>query len=881
MTKDSTPPRTSTIDSRELRRCLTRLFDRKESIRRLATEAGLAMDRVALDGGAADAWFTVVDEALKSGQIEALVTLALEAYPNETVLLRVQEELTRANASTPSALLEPTRTLDAAPPVAEPSPRPGPVASFDPRHAYFFVPFRAKGEAVIGRAEALEKVRRQLVEGRRTAIGQTASFSGLGGLGKTQLAVEYAHAWREHYPGGVYWFTADGDLDGQLARLAREARWVSPDSEARFQLEIAVHQVRTRSDCLIIFDNVEQREQIEPLLPEQSASPHLLLTSRLPQHGFHLLALDRLDESLSLRMLASESSRNFDLPEDRAAARSIVSQLDGLPLALELVGAYLRRYPGAELGDYARQLEAKGIQVRALRESLKHESFTRHEEGLHATLRIGERVLEETPRLRDVLDLLAWSGSASMGRQLIAAALALEPVELTESLDVAVSLRILRREDASRTRDEPRYQMHRLVREVRRLDVPFEVHLERWAAVPRRLGDWFEQRRTEFRELDQFEAEIDHLDAWQSHAQLMGQAREAARLQWLRAYPPFHRGQHRQSQAPILRALETFGSAKVEDRPLLAHLLNDLGVTTGNAGEHRKALEYKEQALAIRREVLGDRHPDTANSLNSVGASFSELGEHRKALSYKAQALAIRREVLGERHPDTATSLNNVGASFRDLGEHHKALEYGEKALTIRREVLGERHPDTATSFNNVGASFRDLGEHRRALEYAEKALTIRREVLGEQHPDTASSLNNVGASFSDLGEYRKTLEYAEKALTIRREVLGEQHPDTAGSLNNVAASFSDLGEHRKTLEYAEKALAILREVLGEQHPETIFTRRSVAICLIGLNKKVAAYQMVVAGLKHSPNDRELRRLKASLGGRPSSKTADSGKKKR
>ncbi|WP_340124415.1 SIR2 family protein [Methylobacter svalbardensis] len=105
------------------------------------------------------------------------------------------------------------------------------VADYSPDKSVFYVPFRAKGEQMVGRRDALEQVRQQLCHGKRTSIGQTAAFQGLGGLGKTQLAVEYAHAYQDEYPNGVIWINADQDITAQLIKLAEEARWVSPLSD--------------------------------------------------------------------------------------------------------------------------------------------------------------------------------------------------------------------------------------------------------------------------------------------------------------------------------------------------------------------------------------------------------------------------------------------------------------------------------------------------------------------------------------------------------------------------------------------------------------------------------------------------------------------------
>jgi NB-ARC domain-containing protein len=169
------------------------------------------------------------------------------------------------------------------------------------------VPYRQKGNQVIGRNLALKAVRAQLVEGHKTAIGQTASFQGLGGLGKTQLAIEYAYIFREQYPNGVIWLNADQDLDSQLIKIAEKARWVAIESEHKDKLAIAQQRIKTRSHCLIIFDNLESLEKIKEYLPDTDAEPHILITSRLDQPNFVPVPLDLLNNELSLQLLTQEA----------------------------------------------------------------------------------------------------------------------------------------------------------------------------------------------------------------------------------------------------------------------------------------------------------------------------------------------------------------------------------------------------------------------------------------------------------------------------------------------------------------------------------------------------------------------------------------------
>ena len=175
----------------------------------------------------------------------------------------------------------------------------GAIADYDPRRPVFFVPYRQLGTQFIGREDALEQVREQLNAGHRTAIGQVTGLQGLGGPGQTQLAVEYAYRYRDQYPNGVIWLSAEWDLDAQLADLAVTARWIAPESERRYALEIARHRLRSITDCLVVFDEVQDLASIRDYLPEPPALPHILITSRAGQPDCAAVLIDRLDPDAS------------------------------------------------------------------------------------------------------------------------------------------------------------------------------------------------------------------------------------------------------------------------------------------------------------------------------------------------------------------------------------------------------------------------------------------------------------------------------------------------------------------------------------------------------------------------------------------------------
>ncbi len=247
-----------------------------------------------------------------------------------------------------------------------------------------------------------------------------------------------------------------------------------------------------------------------------------------------------------------------------------------------------------------------------------------------------------------------------------------------------------------------------------------------------------------------------------------------------------------------------------------------------------------QQALEIRKEVLGEKHPDYATSLNNLAIYYSDLGDYSKAIELGKQALEVNREVLGEKHPDYATSLNNLANYYSDLGDYSKAIELNERALEIRKEVLGEKHLDYTSSLNNLAIDYSNLGNFpksielclhlgndSKAIELGKQAVEIRKEVLGEKHPAYATSLDNLAGYYGDLGDYSKAIELSKQALEIRKEVLGEKHPVYATSLSNLALSYYDNGDCKKAVEYLQEHTSLCQSIITSLFGELMTNLRA------------------------------------------------------
>ncbi|MCL4261689.1 MAG: tetratricopeptide repeat protein [Anaerolineae bacterium] len=241
------------------------------------------------------------------------------------------------------------------------------------------------------------------------------------------------------------------------------------------------------------------------------------------------------------------------------------------------------------------------------------------------------------------------------------------------------------------------------------------------------------------------------------------------------------------------RALVIYEKVRGADHPHTATSLTGLGALLRAMGKLAEARPYYERALAIREKALGPDHPDTATSLNNLGYLLQAIGDLAGARPYYQRALAIHEKALGPNHPDTATSLNNMGTLLDSMGDLAAARPYYERALSIREKVLGPDHPNTAQTLNNLGYLLQAMGDLAAAQPYYERALLINEKALGPDHPDTARSLNNLAILAYYEGNYAAAARLMRRALVICKQRLGPQHPDTISSHESLAVIESRL----------------------------------------------------------------------------------------
>ena len=724
-----------------------------------------------------------------------------------------------------------------------------------------------------GRDKEIADLRQRLCQAGEAAIGQ--AISGLGGIGKTQTAIEYAHRHRDQYD-AVFWITAATDLDlktgyrevAELLRLPHDASEPSSVLAAVKRWLEGAH-----GHCwLLVFDNADDPPVLTPYLPGQAPGGHIIITSRVTRLDLlgirSPLFIDKLPIEDSARFLLDRADRAPGENLERQAARELAQELDGLPLALEQAAAYVATM-GATYGQY---LEGYRTRKLGLLERLGPVTGAYPATVAKTWLINFEQVEAASEAAADMLRLSAMldpneipfelltTGATELGQRLREAINPSEPLSVNEVLEPLARFSLIGIDADNRT-----FSIHRLVQEVvkdamgregqrlwairavRAMDAAFPyVKFENWSLCERLAGQALQGSKSirEFsiqtedagRLLNQAAFYLHSLGQLTLAEPLYQQALEIRRQVFGECHPDvatslnnlavLYRSIGRFQEAVLLyrKSLEVYCRLPREHFDDFIATINNLALLYDLMGQYDEAEPLFHQAKDLCCQVLGDDGPAFAGIINNLGMLYHATGRYDRAEPLLQRALEIRRDVLGERHPDYATSLNNLGAICKSTGRYDEAESLLQRAVDVGREALGENHPQVAAGLNNLAGLYYSAGRYEDAETLFRKALEIRRKVLGENHPELGDSLNNLALLCCDVDRFEEAEQLYQQAITVYCRALGERHARFALSLNNLAGLYMRTDRYSDAEPLYQQALRIRRQSLGEQHPDVAQT---------------------------------------------------------
>jgi len=610
--------------------------------------------------------------------------------------------------------------------------------------ALWSVPFH-RNPSFAGREQLISGIRASLTA--EDAAPATVAITGLGGVGKTQLAIEYAYQFRSDYD-VVWWINAGSPADcaAGYAHLAAVLTLPGHDTADMTVIVEAVQKwLGHNARWLLVFDGAEGPEDIGPYLP-RGGFGDVLITSRSPKWRRHatITVVDVFGVEEAAEFISVRTGQR-----DPGAAAALAEALGGLPLALEQAAAYIDN-TGLSLAEYLRLFQEHETRILQRGEVLGYPG------SVATTWKVSfQRVQEVSPAAADLLDLFAFLAADEIPLQAIVDGATALPTKLaralTDPLELNETVAVLRDHSLVRAGQEAEsVSVHRLVQAVTR-DQLDPSATRAWAEAAVRL----------MRQV--FPSEGRDPGQWPAGARLLAHALAAA------------------GHAQDLGV----------DQAATSSLLANVGVYLHARGELGAARSALERALALAREAYGPRDERLVDLGANLGLVQLDAGSPQQARETATAALELARE-LGEPGVGPLTVL---GAAMLAGGDAGEAMKVQQEAVSLARGSLGEDDPDTLTASSNLAEVLRAQGDLTGADALQEEVLKNRQAVLGPDHPDTLAALAALAATLLAMGDVARARALQEQVLERRRVVLGPDHPDTLAAARRLAEVLRALGD--------------------------------------------------------------------------------------
>lgn len=728
----------------------------------------------------------------------------------------------------------------------------------------------------IGRQELLDELREGLVGNpNRAAVLVPRAIFGLGGVGKTALANEYAHRFRDDYE-VVWWIPAEdpADIRRSLVDLSGKLRLPenTDQSETIRALLRELQDGYPNRRWLLIFDNATDPDKVREYLPKPKPYGHVLITSREPAwsaEGRAVLEVDVFTRAESTTLLQRRA--DYLSEED---ADGLAELLNDLPLALHQAAAW-HAETHQPASDYRRRYDEK---LALLAEVDLPREYPR---AVGAAFGVSyDQLQSNSAAAAQLLQLCSYFGPEPIFVEMLYRARNVPGLpsalrrQMADRSTIARELREISRYELIRfDQARGRFQLHRLVQSVLRSTLPEE------------------QRQTTSLHAHSVLAlanpgNPDELDAYGliRHAQLSphilpsrivestdDEARKVVLDQIRYRYVVGdYEGSRDLAESTVKQWLEQHG-----DRDVLVLLARrHLAQTLRSLGDPSESLRIDEEVLALFRETVGENDDHYLVTANGYAADLRALGRFGQALRFDRELLAQHRRVLRDDDPATLRTANNYAVDLRLMGEFRLARELDTETVRLWTEGYGSDHPETLFAVSNLVRDYYGLGRYGEALTRQQEAITVQEIAVGATHPSVLLARRTIAMLLRKLGRYQQAREWAEanyaaytarfpehhehtlaatmslanalrderkdlESLQRARQLMEgalrqyersfEGHPFVEVCMSNLAVILRRLGEVARARDLNQKARRGLREKLGDRHPYTLCTTTNLA----------------------------------------------------
>ncbi|MHC4477641.1 MAG: tetratricopeptide repeat protein, partial [Planctomycetota bacterium] len=719
------------------------------------------------------------------------------------------------------------------------------------------IPYPSIGDLFKGRDDILATLKAQLPDNKATAI--TQSIQGLGGIGKTRLAIEFGWwALNNNKYRAVFFVSSETPerLDASLASLANEDVLDLGLKKQQEQIASVMRWLKQSHGWLLIFDNADSEEAaqaVEQKLPQLS-NGRVIITSRYTRWSAAVSpqTLDLLEPDKAAEFLLERTAgRRIETDQDQSNASQLAQELGYLPLTLEQAAAYIA-HQSMTFADYLEEWAED--KARALRWCDKREM----KYPVSAAVTWQRTFAKLSPISRTVLHLAAFLAPEPIPAQMFekSSHIVNEAIKLLEAKKpkrkskpkIKTALSELSAYSLI-TKQQHGFTVHGILQEVIRTGIN-QNKRRQWIGKALEIVNEFAP------------TDSDHVHTWpvldvlRPHAETTAkQADEVqiteptSRLMSVLGEYLHYKALYHESEDWMKRALAIDEASLGKDHRNVATDLNNLSELYRATNRLKEAEPLMRRALRIDEASLGKDHPDVARDLNNLAQLYKDTNRLKEAEPIYKRAIKIDEASLGKDHPNVATRLNNLAHLYKGTNRFKEAEPMYKRALEIWEKSLGEDHPQVATAMNNLAALYMATNRLKESEPLIQRVVKIFEKSFGEKHPNVATALSNLAQLYQDTNRLKEAEPLMQRALAIDEASLGKEHPKVAIRLNNLAALYQDTNRLKESEPLIQRVVKIFEKSLGENHPNVATALSNLAQLYQDTNRLKEAEPLVERAL--------------------------------
>lgn len=648
-----------------------------------------------------------------------------------------------------------------------------------------------------GRIDVLKSIDSLFNKEKNDTVSICQTISGLGGIGKTQLSIQYAYNYHYKYKTCIWFVDAESSssIYNSFSVFVQQFNLFLPKNYNIRDLQRAIKAwLSENRSWLLILDNLETVDTILSYLPDK-INGQIIITTRNTRFDYgtpFFLDVFDLDEALIfMKKRLSKTNEGkmeyYKYKDFSEKSTVLIKRLGYLPLALEQAAAYIKEVR-CSISDYLELLKQSSVDAF----SDKYASPEYYTSIVTSTWNISFAALEDSSQ--QLLNLCAYMGADNIPVNFFVEMRNLLPDPLKNALSKQLTLNrvVTGLRTYSLASGTVEYiNIHRLVQEVVR------KHHEIEGGNNSGVNKWLQ---LDFNMLESY------LPISCEEADSVSQFMPIAI--------------HAESIAEHYSRL-----AKTENLKLkMANLYDKIGDCYDDCGIFDNAFSNYLNSLQIKELYLGKRHSETAIQYDNIGLLHTRTGSYSEAIKWHKKAISILETSLGKKSLDTAIAYNNLGLALVRNGDYDQGISWYQKCINIELKILGDDHIEIAADYNNIGEAYHQKHDEESALKYLMLALKIKEKQIGCMNSNIAITYNNLGSVYWKLKQYDNAIKYTQKSLNIYKRIYGEKNQNFALEMANLASILADMGKLEKARHYYMKAIEVEISRLGLSHPQTAKT---------------------------------------------------------